>query len=361
VRILLLIKRFHVGGAERHVSELANQLFLRKHEVSLMAGNGYQRKKLMAGIHYKKQSFREITALFHLFTLIRFIKKNNIEIVHAHQRLPIFLASLVGVLCKVPVVATVHGRPKYDLRSSFVQKSLAAIVFVSHHVLNISSLPEKIKNKSRVIPNGIHRTERTVLEIPFRISYASRIDKRHANLLLMMIHQVLPRLIRQYPQLTFYVYGRGKKNDMVDAAMRRMNRLEGREVCRFMGLKENLDEHIQQSSLVIGVGRVAIEALAQGIPVLLVNLHHLGFLPGHGQYDFLRSTNFVDVNSPPPEPDTLEKSINDFFKNQALWKAETLHLQRLILRDLSWDTLILQVEQIYASALHVKANSHSHV
>ncbi|MDD4639183.1 MAG: glycosyltransferase, partial [Bacteroidales bacterium] len=116
MRILLLVKNFDYGGAENHVRDLANELVRSGHQVWLMSGKGRQSGKLDKRVTQLDGRFYEWNFILLLIKLFLLVRRESIEVIHAHQRLPILMAALTGNLCNVPTVATVHGDSRHDLR-----------------------------------------------------------------------------------------------------------------------------------------------------------------------------------------------------------------------------------------------------
>ncbi|MHC1704670.1 MAG: glycosyltransferase [Tenuifilaceae bacterium] len=341
MRILLLIKRFDFGGAENHVCDLANTLSSLGHNVFIIARNGRQIIRLNSNVAFKPALLTDYLLPTNLILLWYFIKKHKIQIVHAHQRYPILLSCILKIFAKITVVATVHGRTRFDLKSKFVRKNLSRIIFVSQRVLDVSNCYEEIKNISRVIPNGVVIRNHNPSIHNTTITYISRIDKKHSSLILMIISKIIPSLINIYPDIKLNIIGEGKYLELIKKEAEKINRINNKEICFIHGYKPDITNIFESSSLVLGVGRVAIEALASGIPVLCINQNRLGSIISTSNFNSYKNNNFVDVNANFPDPILLQNILNDFFSKHDLWKAETYKLQRIIQEELNI-TLITQ-------------------
>ena len=136
MRILYLIRDFNFGGAENHVSDLANSMQSAGHEIFILSRGGNQEGRLTGPVHFSVMKMSGWLMPFQLLILTRFLKRNKIEIIHAHKRYGILIGSIAGKLCGIPVVATIHGRPRHDLRSVFARKLTDRFIFVSKRTMD---------------------------------------------------------------------------------------------------------------------------------------------------------------------------------------------------------------------------------
>ena len=79
---------------------------------------------------------RDILAPFQILYVARFIRENKIDIIHAHQRLPVFIGCMAGKMAGIPVVVTVHGQTQYDVRSPLTRKWIDRFIFVRQSTLD---------------------------------------------------------------------------------------------------------------------------------------------------------------------------------------------------------------------------------
>ena len=356
MRILLVLKRFDFGGAENHVCDLANSLNKLGHEVYIVAGSGRQVSRLNNGIKFIPYRFRDLLVPINILLLYRLVKKYRIEVIHAHQRLAIFTSCILGKLTNIPVVVTIHGRTRFDLKSKFTQKTADRIIFVSNQVLIVSSCYNDIKEKSIVIPNGVEVTDLNLEKKPFSITYVSRIDRNHSKVILMIIKQVIPLLIKEFQGLTFNIVGEGDyfKNIKEDALT--VNHILGKEVCRVFGYQPDIRVLFQSSSLVLGVGRVSLEALACGIPVLSINQKRMGTIISTSNYPDYKINNFVAIENGAPTVEELSFLVKNFFHNMDEWHEEAKKIQGLIRTDFNLLNLASQIVSTYEEAIYYKQN-----
>ena len=349
MRILQLVNRFDFGGAENHVRELCNELAAMDHKVVLATRNGRQRTLLDNRVKFICIPSWVASILFtHTILIIFLALRNRIEVIHAHQRLPIISACLAGKILGIPVVATVHGRVRHDLRSAIARKLCTSIIFVSQQVLNVSRHYENIRHKSVIIPNGIPLPEKLPSISPFAIGYISRIDGRHSEVIRHLISSV-EILKPQFPEIRLFLIGDGngvpELMPVIDATNQRLNE----EAIRYMGFisKLEIDEFFPE--LVLGVGRVAIEALARGANVISVNSKRMGHIVVPPNYNEYAINNFVHIHGMPPSKESLYVELKTFFDNRDDFRQKAAIMSDNTRKDFGIRQTTQRIVDLYSS------------
>ena len=93
--ILMTLMGLEIGGAETHVVELSKELKKLGYRI-IVASNGgvYEKELTQAGIyHYRvPMNQRNVPKMIKSYFLLRhIIKKENVDIVHSHARIPSFI------------------------------------------------------------------------------------------------------------------------------------------------------------------------------------------------------------------------------------------------------------------------------
>jgi len=347
MRILHIIKNFDFGGAENHLCELANSLDLIGNKIFIIGGSGRQQAKLNPNITFIPSRLRNLFFPMNLLMVAYYVIHSRIQVIHAHQRYPILLASIIGKMTRTPVVSTVHGRSQYDLRHCISRKYSDKIIFVSKFVLKASSRFPDIQDKVVFIPNGVPTAINKPSNGSFRISYISRMDSKHSFVILLFIQKVLPRLIKDYPMITFNIVGSGHCLQEVKKEALQLNQACNREVCIISGFQPEVMAHIQESALILGVGRVALEALACGVPVLSVNKKHLGTMISRKNYSWYKENNFLAIANEPPNADSFYDLLNNFFVNPSYWQNETGFLKKMVDEEFNSLKIAVRIESLY--------------
>ncbi|MEI6089023.1 MAG: glycosyltransferase [bacterium] len=351
MKILLVLKRFDFGGAENHVCDLANSLYELGNEVYLVSSKGRQLTRLNKGVHFIPYTSRDILLPINFIFLFRQVKKYHIDIIHAHQRLAIFTSCILKKFIDIPVVATVHGRTRLDLKSIIAKSTPDRIIFVSQRVLEVSACYEEIRTKSIVIPNGVEAIEGDKLQTSPSFTYVSRVDRNHSKVILMIIQQILPKLVEEIRDLTFNLIGEGNCSMQIRNIAKKLNRKFNREVCKIWDYQPNVKDIFRNSSLVLGVGRVALEALACGVPVLSINKKRLGSLISKDNYHEYKVNNFVAIDKPPPSENELYHILKDYFSDRDKWQEEAKIIQGYVKEDFDLSNLTRKIVGVYNEAI----------
>lgn len=160
MKIFLLVPELEEGGVEHHVVSLANQLVAFQYDVVVISNGG----RLETGLNekiirinlpvHRKELF---TAMFSAAAISRIVPKNKLSVLHAHSRVPFWVAWFVSLLCKIPWGATCHAEYSCNL-ALFPLKRASFCITVSKSIQQHLGkyLPDK---NVRVIPNGVAEPE----------------------------------------------------------------------------------------------------------------------------------------------------------------------------------------------------------
>jgi glycosyltransferase involved in cell wall biosynthesis len=324
MNILLLVKNFDYGGAENHVCELANELSKQGYKVHLISRGGRQQLKLNKEVFHYKMPLSDVSLLWILPLIVYLILTKKIQVIHGHQRLGIYTACLLGKLTGKPIVATIHGKLKYDLRSEFVRKTAKRIIVVSQNSYIGANRIAKIAEKTVLIHNGVQVPNKPVQVFPTSpmLFYGSRFDKRHSKTIEMLITEVIPKLSIRYPSIKLILAGDGNNAHTLKGMIVKTNQKLNRCAIEWKGYSSFLMTELKEVSLIMGVGRVAIEGLCSGIPVYSLNWQHNGTLITRKNFNEFLYGNFVGIEAEKPCSDSIIENINDFLGNPEKYQNE---------------------------------------
>lgn len=347
MRILLVLKKFDFGGTENHVRDLANYLVKFGHQVYILADKGRQLDRVDSRVIFIPFRLRDHFFPINILYIIYLIRKYKIELVHAHQRIAIVFCSYARKLIKFPFVVTMHGRTSSDLPSRVSKTAPDRIIFVSNHIYQKNLKKKVFEKKSVYIPNGVEVRMRTHEPIPFSFTYISRVDRNHTLIILMIIRNIMPQLLKKFSEATFNVIGDGDGLKQIEAEAQLLNARMNRKVCNILGFQSEVRDLICKSSLVLGVGRVAIEAIACGTPVLSINQKRLGEVITTHNYPFYKLSNFVNTFGEQPDNESIYRALIDFFENNSEYFKQTIEVQKMVSEDLGIKRLSRNIESLY--------------
>lgn len=351
MKILHLIKRFDFGGAETHVCELVNELVQLGNEVWLISGKGRQWNRLLPGVICNSVTFSEWNTLFLLYKIVKLIRQEQIDVIHAHQRFTILLATVAGLLTKTPVVVTVHGSTIHDLRTGFVKRNITRLIVISENSYSIQKHRPVFSKKLHMIPNGfvipVAECSGNRQYPHFNLFYVSRMDYLHAYLLLKIITKVWPHLVEKHPGSSLHIVGDGKGLKKITEVLSDSSYHKWRNSVVCERYAADVSPHYRKADLVLGVGRVVGESLSYGVPVLSINYNHHGPILTRDNFEEICFSNFVAINSPPPNPEELLQNLEEFWARSAYYKQEAIHLQKVIAQRFNIRNIVQKTEDLY--------------
>jgi len=329
------------------VRDLSNVLDETGHKVFVMAKSGKQNNLLNKGVRFIYISMNDFLAPFKVMFVVNFIKKHGIEVIHAHQRLPVFIGCMAGRITGIPVIVTVHGQTQYDVRSRLSRKWIDKFIFVRQSTFEEAKRYGIPPEKSILIQNGVRIVNSQDERDYNSLCYISRIDRRHSLIISMIINKVLIPIFRQFADLKFNIVGDGDHLAVIRSEAESINNQLGRQAVIIHGYIPDVKEIVQKSGLVLGVGRVAIETLACGVPVLSVNQKYFGGLISRENYSFFRKNNFVAYGMESPDENKLSNELVEYLNNPRHWQEEALRLQKRIDEDFNIFKITASITDIY--------------
>lgn len=356
--MLLALMRLDIGGAETHVVVLARHLVELGYRV-IVASNGGRFERVLeeSGIrHYRVplHNTRLSSILKSILLLRRIVRDEGVEIIHAHARIPAFVAAAMGRPRHVHLITTAHSNFMGLRRlTRWGEKTIAVSEDIRDHLISYFRLsPERIV----VIPNGIdteffspdaggvlEREEGATL-----ISLVSRLDGKLAEVAVQLI-TACDLLYDSFPGLRLFIVGDGDGYEAVRESASGVNARRGREVVSLLGARTDVNRIMASSDLVVGVSRVALEAMACARPVLLAGGQGFGgLLDAKNALEF-RKDNFTGrCTGTECSVERLVAALQEFLRKDAAWRRETgLFLRRLVVEHYDSRAMAREVARVY--------------
>jgi len=285
-RILMALMGLEIGGAETHVVELAKYLSQNGYTVYAVSSGGvYENELQKFGIrHY----YAPLTAkspldiLKSYRTIKKIVKKERIDIIHAHARIPAFVCSLVNKVTKTPFITTVHGVYStsflFKLLTNWGQETICVSEDVKKYVKDIYSIPDE---RIHLTINGINQDtfssdvdysellkEFDISDNDFKIVYVSRLDEGNCDGAFMLIEKG-EDILKNIPNAKIIIVGDGTEYDTIDRRTSAFNKGHGTKLFTLAGARTDVYKFTAMADLVIGISRVALEAMSSGNVVIL--------------------------------------------------------------------------------------------
>ncbi len=283
--ILMALMGLEIGGAETHVVELSKELHKQGYRIIVASNGGVYEKELTdLGIkHYnvplnKRDIFKMIKSYFILKDII---KKENIDIVHSHARIPGFICGFLHKRLDFTFVTSAHWVFYTGMGLKYLSNWGQKVIAVSEDIKEYLIDNYKVKNNDIFVTiNGIDTdkfspdVDGTRVKKEFNITdertivYVSRMDEDRALVARQLI-EIAPKLNEKIDNLKLLIAGGGNVYDELKAKADEVNRLVGREMIAMPGARTDINELVSVGELFIGVSRAALEAMAAAKPVIV--------------------------------------------------------------------------------------------
>lgn len=341
MNILMALSQLEVTGAEVYGVTLSNELIKRGNNVTIVSDT--LTKKFdgeYIKIEFNKRGlFQRINQVI---SLLKIIKEKDIQVVHAHSRASSWSCEIACKIAKIPLITTTHGRQPVHLSrkifKAFGRETITVCENIKKHLINELGVD---KNKIKVLRNPIDTSY-----YPFVYS-----DLKKDNKIVSIIgrlsgpkgevaYKVLETL-ENVSNISIQVIG-GKE------IPEKFNKFLNKSNIKFLGYVNDIPEKIKNSDLVIGAGRVGVEAILSGKPLIAIGeAQYIGLVSPDNLILALES-NFGDINFENKNIFHWDNLLEDIEKGFLLSKSELLDLRENIQTEFDLNIIVEKIENIYA-------------
>ena len=246
------------------------------------------------------------------------VQRESIDVVHAHSRAASWVSYLALRGLKVPLVSTIHGRQHLHTSTSLFDIYGDKVIAIcgnlrEHLVAEVKMAPGKIVE----IPNGVAfaafneesadasaRNSSSFLLSPSslseapRLAFIGRFNGGKGERAAALLGQVFPVLLREFASLRVALIG-GELDGLPAAGKMALTQLQAEFGARIevVGFTSDVAGWLAHTTLVIGAGRVAIEALGAGRPVLALGEASYAGLVAEASFAAAAASNFGDISA----------------------------------------------------------------
>lgn len=306
MRILHILSQTQITGAESYVHQLASEQKRLGHEVFYVSDDLFLQKPsgfFPLPVHRAKgiQFFRSRRALK------RILVENKIDVIHAHSRASARLAHSARGSMPIGLTTTFHGIHPASwskrLRNIYGERSVAICEMVKEWCVQQlwmdADTIEVIRNPF-VLP--VPNTE-LAAKIQ-RIVYVSRPTGPKGQRLRDFLKHHAVTLLKNFPEARLEIFGVSSSDLSESLAPEVLDRIQIR------GRYNSPEEVYRNTQLVIGGGRVAMEAVLFGVPTLSLGEYKFEGLITPSTLDHHLRTNFGDTG------DGFLEYTSEFFQKQ---------------------------------------------
>lgn len=338
MKILMLIDSLSVGGAETHVQTLAAELKAAGHEVAVassggevadwLAKNGIKHLPLPDVSGKECSPNRDSTPTAVRLTvarelIARYVDELRPDVVHAHTRRCAVLASAICKRRRVPLITTAHARFSMKFPKDQLSEWGDGTIVVSRDILSHLASHSQIDLRSAcVIENGVKMPKKENIDrhTPLaegkgarRIVFMSRLDA-DCSLGAYILCNAAPHLARKYSDLEIIIIGGGTEYRKISKKTEQINLKINHRLINAVGNVAEPEKYFARGALFVGVSRSALEAMAHGMPVILLgNEGYLGLFD-ESKLASACSTNFTcrDSQNYPSEKELFDEICRYF-------------------------------------------------
>ncbi len=304
------------------------------------------------------QRWRNIRALR------RLVRTHQIDVVHAHSRAASWVSYFAVRGQPVPLVSTVHGRQHLHASTSLFDVYGDKVIAICENLA--AHLREEVQmapGKTAVIPNGISFSplgpagpRGSAAEAP-RVAFIGRFNGPKGERAAALFEHVFPALLREFAAVRLALIG-GELDHLPAAGKTSLAQLQAEFGARVevVGFSDDVPGWLLRTDLIIGAGRVAMEALGAGRAVLaLGEACYAGFVTPE-TYATAAASNFGDIlASQGSEPVDWNVVLADA---RAFWRQPgrvAPALQQRVRADYDLATIAARVLAVYEAARMQKA------
>ncbi|MGY5451296.1 polysaccharide deacetylase family protein [Agarivorans sp. MS3-6] len=260
MNILMALSQLEVTGAEVYATQVGDRLTQRGHQVFYVSDTLTCPHQ---GPHFKLRFNKRslLRRVWHVFYLIYLIIRYKIQLVHAHSRASGWSSYVACKITNTPMITTVHGRqPVHRSRKKFHALGFHAVAVcenIAQQIIRDLGVP---KQQVSVVRNGVNSQQFSPLAKANNSKPIIQIIGRLTGPKGELVYQLLKQSIDLGANHVQIISG----SKIAD----RFTEFEGQ--VEFCGYSKDIRQTISQADLVIGAGRVAMEALLCKKPVFAV-------------------------------------------------------------------------------------------
>ncbi len=297
MKVALLLPSLNQGGVETSVLDLAFYLQSQKNVIPIIISEGggklsFLKESKIKHIKFHAKTKNPIKMFFNIFRLVKILKKEKIDILHAHSRAPAWVGWFASKKLNIPFLTTFHGiyghksklKKIYNSVMLKGKKVIAVSNFTAEHIKNIYPISKK---KIITIPRWInlekfsktkanHKIIKSIMEkynlqkhIPI-ITIVGRIRRLKGQ------DYFIKSLAKIKTDFRALIIGSGESGDYEKNLHKLVieNNLEKKVI--FVGDSNNIPEFLRISKMLVSAtstkpetfGLTILEAMAMGIPVV---------------------------------------------------------------------------------------------
>ena len=285
-KILIALMGLDIGGAETHAVELIKGLSKKDYIIYVVSNGGIYENELKADniklIYAPLTSKNPVNMLKSFFKIKSIVKKEKIDLIHAHARIPGFICGFVHKITKVPFLTTVHGTFSTSFPFKFLTNWGQKSICVSDDIQKYLTENYKVKKENTIVSiNGIDSdkfnkntdysdllSEFNISDDDFKIVYVSRLDVGNCGVGYKLI-DIADKLKEKISNLKIIIVGGGTEYDSLKALADSKNAELSSEIFTLTNNRTDVNKFTSMADCFVGISRAALEAMSAENCVIL--------------------------------------------------------------------------------------------
>lgn len=366
LKILHLTTHLNIGGISNYILMLSRRMIQAGHEIYVASSGGEMQSEfekegvrlLNIGVRAKNELHPKLS--FALPKLLTLIKREKIDVIHAHTRVTQVLGSALSLLSGVPLVTTAHGFFKRRLSRKLFDAWGRRVIAISDGVtLDLQKTHHVKSSRIRTVYNGIDlidfqkkmsekdpksiRKEYGIEDEMLVMGCISRLvaDKGHTFLI-----EAFQELKKDFNKIFLVILGDGREREAIEDKIRRKG-LE-KDIALIPGLRDTtfvfsmIDIFIHPATYREGFGLSIAEAMAAQKPVIASRIPAIDTIIEDGVNGFLVE---------PADSAALARTIRFVIENKDKAKSVSQNAYNLLIEKYSIESMVSQIESVYREVL----------
>jgi len=373
IRVLNLLTNFHIGGTERQVTNIALKLDSSRFDLHLAClRNSGELLEELKDLNVPRPEFR-IGSLYSFATLIqglrliRYLKRNRIEMVHSYGTYPNIFTVPAAWLAGVPVVIA-SIRDRGDILPPW-QRWLQKVVcrFADCVLVNASTIKDTLIDQGYcgdnivVIPNGVMPSTdislrdgkelRAEIGIPAAAPVVILFSRLNRMKGIEYFLEATVLVLKQFPDVKFVIAGDGGNRAELEAYTAKLG-VAGSVL--FIGFRTDLPDLLREADISVlpslseGLSNSLLEAMQAGVPVIATDV---------GGNPEIVDDGVSGLLVPVRDSEALAKAMIRMFADPAMRKCMGAAARIRIATTFSMERSLRSVECLYEKLIREEAAS----
>lgn len=356
MKVLQILSQMELTGAEAYAVSLSEWLLTEGHDVHLVSNKIHL--PFRGHFHAREiHTSSTLTRFKNIFFLRRLIKQEQIQVIHCHSRAAVRVGFWARLGLPVTLISTVHGRQHFSLSKKIFDLYGDRVVAVCENLQR--SLVRDFKmnpRKIRVLGNPVGLPTPSQISKGLaqdKIAYIGRFSGPKGERLRDLLEKTFPVLLARFPRLHIDLIGGdlGQTKGLAQAFEQVHDLFPGR--LSSVGKIQNLRDHYPRYDLIIGSGRVAVEALQRQVTCYSLGEYKSESVLNLASYEDAKKSNFGDIGaqdvSTPVDYAKTAQEISETLQNP-LSSNEKEALRKRVEEDFSQTEICRTLFDLYQSS-----------